>query len=82
MFYGCFLINYYLGKDINALNSSCSLMDLLLKYHEPEIYNKFNIAFITPQIYATNWLLTCLSNKNLDIININIIDKDSSEHEP
>ena len=64
-FMDVFLINYYLGKDINALNSSCSLIDLLLKYHEPEIYNKFNIAFITPQIYATNWLLTCLSNKNL-----------------
>ena len=58
------LINYYIGNDINAFNSSCSLIDLLLRYHEPKIFNRFNLSFITPQIYATNWLLTVYSNKN------------------
>ena len=64
LFMDFFLINYYIGVDINAFNSSCSLIDLLLRYHEPKIFNRFNISFITPQIYATNWLLTCYSNKN------------------
>ena len=64
LFMDFFLINYYIGVDINAFNSSCSLLDLLLRYHEPKIFNRFNISFITPQIYATNWLLTCYSNKN------------------
>ena len=64
LFMDFFLINYYIGNDINAFNSSCYLIDLLLRYHEPEIFNRFNATFITPQIYATNWLLTCYSNKN------------------
>ena len=59
-----FLINFYRNKEISALNSCCALLDLLLKYHEPEIYNIFNTSFIIPQIYSTNWILTCCTNKN------------------
>ena len=64
LFLDLYFCNYYYDKSINAINSSCSLMQLLLRYHEPEIYNKFNLAFVTPEIYSTNWLLTCFSNKN------------------
>ena len=63
-FLDIFFGNYYYRKDIYALSASCSLMQLLLRYHEPEIYNKFNLAFVTPEVYSTNWLLTCFSNKN------------------
>ena len=68
LFMDYFLINFYKGKDISSLNSCYSIFDLLLKYHEPEIYNKLTISFITPVIYATNWLLTYLSNKNTIVI--------------
>ena len=64
MFLDIFFCNYYYLKEIYALKSSYSLMQLLFRYHEPEIYNKFNEAFVTPEIYCTNWLLTCFSNKN------------------
>lgn len=64
LFIDLFFCNYYYLKDIYALKSSCSLIQLLLRYHEPELYNRFNKAFVISEVYATNWLLTALSNKN------------------
>ena len=64
LFIDIFFCNYYYQIDIFALKSSCSLIQLLLRYHEPEIYDRFNLAFVTSEVYATNWLLTVLSNKN------------------
>ena len=64
LFVDLFFCNYYYQKEIFALKSSCSLIQLLLRYHEPEIYDRFNAAFVTSEVYATNWLLTALSNKN------------------
>ena len=64
LFIDLFFCNYYYQKDLYALNSSYSLIQLLLRYHEPEIYDRFNLAFVTSEVYSTNWLLTALSNKN------------------
>ena len=64
LFVDYFFCNYYYEKELYALESSCCLMQLLLRYHEPVIYNKFNEAFVTPEVYSTNWLLTVFSNKN------------------
>ena len=64
LFIDLFFCNYYYLKEIFTLKSSCALIQLLLKYHEPEIYNLFNQSFVTSEVYATNWLLTVLSNKN------------------
>ena len=64
LFIDLFFGNYYYQSDLYALKSSCSLIQLLLRYHEPEIYERFNVAFVTSEVYATNWLLTVLSNKN------------------
>ena len=64
LFIDLFFCNYYYQKEIFALKSSCSLIQLLLRYHDPEIYDLFNQAFVTSEVYATNWLLTALSNKN------------------
>ena len=64
LFIDLFFCNYYYQKEIYALNSSCSLIQLLLRYHEPEIYERFNLAFVTSEVYCANWLLTALSNKN------------------
>ena len=64
LFIDLFFCNYYYHKDINALSSSCSVIQILLRYHEPLIYDRFNKAYLTTEVYATNWLLTLLCNKN------------------
>ncbi len=74
LFLDYFFCNYYYDKEIYALKSSCSLIQLLMRYHEPEIYNRFNLAFVTPEVYSTNWLLTCFSNKNSFEVSILLYD--------
>ena len=64
LFIDLFFCNYFYQQEIFSIKSSCSLIQLLLRYHEPEIYDRFNLAFVTSEVYATNWLLTVLSNKN------------------
>ena len=56
-----FVINYYYETTIFSLKSSLSLLNILLKYHKPEIYNLFDKLMILPEMYATNWLLTLFS---------------------
>lgn len=64
-----FLTNYYREEKLTALNSSLSLLTLLLKYHIPLIYNILDYAMILPQMYATSWILTLFSNKfRIDIM--------------
>ena len=58
-----FVLNYYYEKTIFSLKSSLSLLNLLLKYHKPEIYNLFDKLMILPEMYATNWFLTIFSSK-------------------
>ena len=64
LFIDKFLSNYYWEEDFFSLKSSLSLINILLKYHSPEIYNLFDFLLITPEIYATSWLLTLFSNKS------------------
>ena len=64
-----FLTNYYKETEYFSLQSSLNLLTILLRYHEPEIYNLFDNLMISPEIYATNWILTIFSNKtDLEII--------------
>ncbi|MCQ2817427.1 MAG: TBC domain-containing protein [archaeon] len=64
-----FLTNYYHERELYAFKSSVSLLTLLLKYHDPELFLIFEHSGITPQMYATNWLLTTHANKhNLYIV--------------
>ena len=64
-----FLTNYYREEKLFALNSSLSLLTLLLKYHIPLIYNVLDYAMIVPQMYGTNWIMTMFANKfRLDIM--------------
>lgn len=68
-FIDIFLTNYYWEKEFHALQSSLSLITILLKYHEPELYNSFENAMISPEIYATSWLLTLFANKcSLEVV--------------
>ena len=64
-----FLPNYYYESDFCALKSSLRLFFILLKYHEPSVYNILDKNEILPGMYATNWLITLMSGKmRLDIL--------------
>jgi hypothetical protein len=56
-----FLTNYYYEDEFFSLQSSLALLNVLVKYHEPEIFNIFEFALITPEMYATSWVLTIFS---------------------
>jgi hypothetical protein len=53
-----FLTNYYYEDEFFSLQSSLALLKILLKYHDPEMYNIFEFGLITPEMYATSWILT------------------------
>lgn len=53
-----FLTNYYFEEEFFCLQSSLALLNNLLKYHNPVVYNIFEYSLITPQMYATSWILT------------------------
>ena len=64
-----FLPNYFYEKELFSLKSSMSLFVLLLKYHEPSVYNYLDTFEILHELYAANWLLTLRAQKlNLDIL--------------
>ena len=64
-----FLTNYYWEEEFYALQGSLSLIALLLKYHEPEIFFMLDNCMITPEMYATSWILTLFANKNsMDVV--------------
>jgi len=58
-----FLPNYYYEREIYSLQSALGLFIILLKYHEPTVYNKLDKLEIRPEIYATNWLINYISGK-------------------
>ena len=62
-FFHLFVFNYYDDKTIYSIKNSLSLMQLLLKYHSPEIYNCFEKSMLSPEIYGTSWILTAFSYK-------------------
>ena len=69
LFIDRFLPNYYYEKDFYALKSSLGLFVILLKYHEPSVYNRLDKMEILPEMYATNWLMTLMSGKvKLDLL--------------
>ena len=58
-----FLPNYFYEKQIYSLKSALGLFLILLKYHEPTVYNKLDQFEIRPEIYATSWLVNYMSGK-------------------
>ena len=64
-----FLPNYFYEKDIYSLRCSLSLFAILLRYHEPSVYNRLDITDIVPEVYATNPLMTLMLGKlKLDLV--------------
>ena len=59
-----FFNNFYYDNELYSLKICFSLLNLLLKYHDPNIFNLFEINGISAELYSTNFLLTTNSNKN------------------
>ena len=53
-----FLTNYFLEDEFFSLQSSLSLLNILLNYHDPEIKIILDNSYLTPEVYATSWILT------------------------
>ena len=64
LFIDYFFSNYYYEIELFSFRCSISLVNLLLKYHEPSLYSLFKENNISPEMYAINWLLTTYANKN------------------
>ena len=63
LFIDRFLPNYFYEKEFYSLKCSLALFVILLKYHEPSVYNRLDKMEILPEMYATNWLMTLMSGK-------------------
>lgn len=69
LFIDRFLPNYYYEKDFYSLKCALGLYVILLKYHEPAVYNRLDNMEILPEMYATNWIMTLFSGKvKLDLL--------------
>ena len=61
--------NYFYEDEFYSLKCSLALFIILLRYHEPCVYNKLDQYEILPEMYATNWMMTFFSGKiRLDLI--------------
>ena len=57
LFIDRYLPNYFYEKELYSLKSSLGLLLILLKYHEPSVYNRLDSMEILPEMYATNWVM-------------------------
>ena len=64
LFIDHFLPNYFYEPELFSFRSSVSLVTLLLKYHDPQLFNLFEQNSISAEMYSINWLLTSFTNKN------------------
>ena len=61
--------NYFYEREFYSLKSSLGLFLILLRYHEPSVYNRLDQYQVLPEMYATNWMMTFLTGK----IRLNLI---------
>ena len=70
-FINIYATNYFYEQNCFSLKNSLTLLTILLKYHDPELYNIFQNSQFVPEMYGTNWLLTVFAGKlNLDLLYI------------
>ena len=58
-----FFPNYFYEKSVYSLKSAIALFQVLLKYHEPTVFNKLEKADIKPELYTMNWFINYQSGK-------------------
>ena len=64
-----FLPNYFYEKELYSLQSSLALFVILLKYHEPVVYNRLDINDIKPEMYDNNPITTLMIGKmKIDLV--------------
>ena len=69
VFIDLFLPNYFYEKDLYSLQSSFALFNILLKYHEPSVYNRLDSTEIKPEMYATSSITTLMTGKlKIDLV--------------
>ena len=63
VFIDIFLPNYFYEEELFSLKSGISLFFLLLRYHEPSVYNRLDTMEILPEMYITNPITTLMIGK-------------------
>ena len=58
-----FLPNYFYEESIYSLKSAIALYQVLLKYHEPTVFNKLEASDVKPELYTMNWFINYQSGK-------------------
>lgn len=53
-----FLTTFYLDEDFFSLQSALALLQLLFRYHDPELAICIDQNQISPEMYAMPWFLT------------------------
>ena len=48
----------FMDEDFYSLQAALALLQLLLKYHDPELSLYIDENQVTPEMYATPWFLT------------------------
>ena len=56
-----FLTNFYHQVELFPLWSCLSMLKVLIKYHLPLLNNLLEYAMVSPEMYATSWILTLFS---------------------
>ena len=62
-FVNLFLTNYYHEIELFSLKSSMSLIKLLLRYHDPVMFNLLESQGIAPEMYSMSMLMTTFAGK-------------------
>ena len=63
MFVEFFIPNFYREEEFFCLKSALGLLNLLVKYHLPKLFLVLDKCLVSPDIYATGWILTLFANK-------------------
>ena len=69
-----YLIFYYSENDFQSLQLSLNLLNILLKYHNPLLFHLLDCSLVTPEMYATSWILTCFASKCQLNVTFSILD--------
>ncbi|KAM3135450.1 hypothetical protein pb186bvf_012469 [Paramecium bursaria] len=55
--------NFFKDKEFNSLQTAFQFINMLLRFHDVELFEYLNSQSLTPELYATPWILTIFSNK-------------------
>ena len=63
MFINKYLPTFYIDEDFISLQGCLILLKLLVRYHDPRLSTFLEECGISPEMYATPWMLTYFANK-------------------